>query len=102
MHIKTSGKFDRQKKDLLLQQPELKTPIFDSIRQFQKNPKDTRLGAHPLKRKMTGTYAFSVTDDIRIIFEKTGPQTVRFIGIGTHPQMYPGYRKTSASMLNDA
>jgi len=71
------------------------------VKLFQKNPQDTRLGTHPLKRKMTGRYSFSVTDDIRIIFEWIGPLDVRFLAIGPHHRVYPGYRKTAASELND-
>ena len=55
---------------------------------FKKNPDDTRLDNHPLKRAMKGKWAFSITDDIRIIYEKIGPQTVRFLAIGKHTEVY--------------
>lgn len=96
MRIKPNSEYDRMLQELLLQQPELKELIFQRIRLFKKNPRDTRLAAHPLTRRMTGKYAFSVTDDIRIVFD------VRLLTIGTHPRVYPGYhQKLSQTSLSE-
>lgn len=80
-------------KKLIQESPELQQSIDQAIDRFKKNPIDTRLDVHPLRRSRQGTYALSVTDDIRIIFKYTAATTVYFLKIGTHPQVYPGYGK---------
>jgi mRNA-degrading endonuclease YafQ of YafQ-DinJ toxin-antitoxin module len=47
-----------------------------------------RLSNHALTKSMKGKWAFSITDDIRIIYEKIGPQTIRFLAIGKHTEVY--------------
>jgi len=37
---------------------------------------------------MKGKWAFSVTDDIRIVYEWLGKTTVRFLAIGRHSKVY--------------
>jgi mRNA-degrading endonuclease YafQ of YafQ-DinJ toxin-antitoxin module len=37
---------------------------------------------------MKGKWAFSITDDIRIIYEWKDKNVVRFLAIGTHPEVY--------------
>ena len=59
------------------------------IRWFKKNPHDTRLDNHLLTKKMIGKWAFSITDDIRIVYEWTNQTTVRFLAIGSHNKVYP-------------
>jgi mRNA-degrading endonuclease YafQ of YafQ-DinJ toxin-antitoxin module len=58
-----------------------------------RNPDDTRLDRHPLTKKMGGKWAFSITDDIRIVYEWLGKNTVRFLAIGKHRKVY--FRKSS-------
>lgn len=67
--------------------------ILESVRArvklFRKNPEDTRLDNHPLHKRMKGKWAFSVDEDIRIIYEWVGKTTVRFLSIGHHFDVYP-------------
>jgi len=37
---------------------------------------------------MKGKFAFSITDDIRIVYEWLGKSTVRFLAIGEHEKVY--------------
>ena len=37
---------------------------------------------------MKGKFAFSITNDIRIIYEWLGKNTVRFLAIGGHKKVY--------------
>jgi mRNA-degrading endonuclease YafQ of YafQ-DinJ toxin-antitoxin module len=55
---------------------------------FRKNPGDTRLDNHDLKKKMFGQRAFSITDDIRIVYKWLGKNEVRFLAIGGHSKVY--------------
>lgn len=68
--------------------PEILVLVLKYINLFKKNSKDTRLGNHKLTGKMAGQYAFSITDDIRIVYEITGKNTVRFLAIGSHDKVY--------------
>lgn len=74
--------------ELLLGSPELKEKIDIIVGLFRKNPKDTRLDSHELKRRMEGKWAFSITDDIRIIYRWVGKNTAEFLAIGGHKKVY--------------
>ena len=75
-------------KELLQSQPELEGEINQRIKWFSKNPDDTRLDNHDLKKKMLGQNAFSITGDIRIVYKWLGKNEVRFLAIGGHPKVY--------------
>lgn len=62
--------------------------IKERFRLFTKNPDDTRIKTHPLRRSLKGKFAFSIDDDIRIIFEWMGKRTARFLAIGGHKEVY--------------
>jgi len=57
-------------------------------RVFRLDAFDPRLGAHKLKGKLRGLWAFSVTRDIRIIFEFLNSDEVLFHDIGPHSTVY--------------
>jgi mRNA-degrading endonuclease YafQ of YafQ-DinJ toxin-antitoxin module len=76
-------------KKLLLGKPDLQSTVDQCVLRFQKNPNDTRLDNHQLTKTLEGKWAFSITDDIRIVYEWIGKNTVRFLAIGGHPQVYP-------------
>ena len=61
----------------------------DAIKKFQHNPYDPSLHNHLLHGDMSGLRAFSVTGDIRIIFEVQGNYAlVIFLEIGGHNKVY--------------
>lgn len=66
--------------------------VAEQIILFRKNPFDTRLRVHALRKKLQGKHAFSVTKDIRIVFEWLGKTTVRFLAIGGHKDVYRSSR----------
>jgi len=86
--IKRTGKFDRMLKELAEQDRALLNPVEEKILLFAKKPTDTRLENHPLKRKLKGKWAFNITDDVRIVYEWQGRNTVRFLAIGGHGKVY--------------
>ncbi len=67
---------------------ELEQIINHQIQWFCKNPNDSRLDNHALTKKLEGEWAFSITDDIRIVYEWLGKTTVRFLAIGGHKRVY--------------
>ena len=86
--IKLSGKFDLSYKELILLESEQKAITWNRVSIFRKNPLDTRLGNHKLKGKLIGKWAFSITDDIRIVYEWKTKNLVRFLAIGRHERVY--------------
>ncbi len=54
---------------------------------FIDNPKDDSLRLHPLKGEMDKYWSFSVTGDIRVIFEIID-DVIFLHNIGTHNQVY--------------
>lgn len=86
--VRTTGKYKRSLEELLFENPDLQITIKQSIYRFQLNPLGTRLSNHPLTRRLEGKWAFSVTGDIRIVYEWIGKSTIRFLEIGPHIKVY--------------
>lgn len=86
--ILESGNYLKMREGLLTEAPETEEEIRKSVKWFANNPDDTRLDNHSLARKMKGKWAFSVADDIRIVYRWIGKSTVRFLAIGPHQEVY--------------
>lgn len=86
--IEKTGKYNQLFNELCFVNPELKTEVDQKVRWFQNNPQDTRLRNHQLAGRLSGKWAFSVTGDIRIVYEWTGKNTARFLAIGVHQKVY--------------
>lgn len=71
-----------------IKDPDLYLLILQKVKLFVNKPNDTRLDNHALRKRMKGKYAFSITDDIRIVYEWIGKKTVRFLAIGGHNKVY--------------
>ncbi len=54
---------------------------------FLTNQRGYPLDDHALTGKLTGKRAFSITADVRVIYEET-ETTIIFLDIGTHAQVY--------------
>ncbi len=74
--------------DLIAKNPLIKPQVNRQVKLFQLNPNDTRLDNHSLTKRMDGKWAFSITDDIRIVYEWIGKRTVRFLASGSHKEVY--------------
>lgn len=86
MIIRSKKLFDKQFKKL----PKgIQQKALQKIEVFSKNPLEKSLHNHQLKGALKGLRAFSVTGDVRIIFQEfDGYVNVLFIAIGTHSQVY--------------
>lgn len=82
------GRFDSEYRELITTQPDIKETVLKRINWFRKNPDDTRLDNHSLTGRLEGKWAFSVTQDIRIVYEWIGKTAVRFLRIGSHDLVY--------------
>ena len=86
MKISFHRRFDKQFTKL---PAPIKKKVIFAIEKFSLDPFDFSLRNHPLHGKLVGKRAFSVTGDIRIIFEEwEGYTLVLFLGMGTHSQVY--------------
>ena len=88
LKIIRTGKYEKLEQDLLLENSKLEVEVLERIIWFKKNPDDTRLENHALTKKMEGRWAFSITDDVRIVYEWLGKTTIRFLAIGGHKKVY--------------
>lgn len=86
--VKWAGKFNKLLDELYVENPELELEVIKRIQWFRSNPDDTRLDNHPLTKRLEGKWAFSITDNIRIVYEWLGKTTVRFLAIGGHGKVY--------------
>ena len=86
--VRLSGKFEISYQELILAESELKEIVWSRVNLFGKNPLDTRLRNHRLRGRLKGKWAFSITDDIRIVYEWKTKNTVRFLAIGKHEKVY--------------
>ena len=55
---------------------------------FLQNPFHPLLNNHALHRPYEGCRSINITGDIRAIYEAVGLDTVHFIALGTHPELY--------------
>ncbi len=88
LKVNRTGKYEKMEQELLLENPELEFEVLTRIKWFCQNPNDTRLDNHPLTKRMTEKWAFSITDDVRIVYEWLGKTIVRFLAIGGHKKVY--------------
>lgn len=88
IRIKYAGVFVEMFEDFRREYPELGEKAKQRIKWFRKNPDDTRLVNHPLRKQFEGKWAFSINEDIRVVYEWIGKTTVRFLAIGPHRLVY--------------
>ncbi|MEK9143395.1 MAG: hypothetical protein AAB481_02090 [Patescibacteria group bacterium] len=88
LKIERTGLFDRTLDELAMRYEGIDVFVEQRIVFFSKNPNDSRLDNHPLRKSMEGRWAFSVNDDIRIVYRWLGKMTVRLLVIGTHEAVY--------------
>jgi mRNA-degrading endonuclease YafQ of YafQ-DinJ toxin-antitoxin module len=60
----------------------------DRILLLQKNIKHPLLKLHPLRGTLNGFYAFSLSGDLRVIFQWISDNHIVLYKIGTHNQIY--------------
>jgi addiction module RelE/StbE family toxin len=66
----------------------LEMRVFERIGLFQNDSRNKVLNNHYLIGKMKGLYSFSITGDIRVIYQWVDNERVLFLDIGSHNQIY--------------
>ncbi len=86
--IDFTGRFNLMYSSVLEKNSELGDEVFKRMNWFRRRPDDQRLDNHALRKRMKGKWAFSITDDVRIVYEWKTKNTVRFLAIGRHEKVY--------------
>ena len=79
--IQLSGNYDSMYRELVGEDKELRNILAEKVKWFRRNPEDTRLDNHPLRKSLKGKWAFSINDDIRIVYEWLDKTFARFLSI---------------------
>ena len=88
VNIHRTGDYERMIEELSDVDERILESVRARVKLFRKNPEDTRLDNHPLHKRMKGKWAFSVDEDIRIVYEWMSKTTARFVAIGRHETVY--------------
>ena len=84
MKIVTSPRFERRARKLKSPHDQL---LRAALRRFAADPLDPLLRTHKLKGGLEGYWAFSVDDDLRVLFRWEGGTCV-LVGLGGHDEIY--------------
>ena len=84
MRITVSSRFVRRAKKLKGPQAGM---LRAALRRFASDPQDPLLHTHRLKGVLSAYWAFSVDDDLRVLFRWDG-DVAFLVNLGTHDQVY--------------
>jgi mRNA interferase YafQ len=84
MRVRASSRFLRRSKKIGEPQASM---LRAALRRFAANPRDPLLRTHKLKGELDGYWAFSVDDDLRVLF-RWDADVVFLVNIGTHDEAY--------------
>jgi len=88
MKVIFSSSFERALKRRVKRNPDLEAIFIEKLEAFKKNPNDPELRNHKLKGDLAGFRAFSISFDLRVVFEVTPEGYALFSDIGTHDDVY--------------
>lgn len=84
MRLSASRRFVRRVKKL--REPQA-TMLRAALRRFAADPGDPLLRVHKLKGELADYWAFSVDDDLRVLFRWNGDE-VFLVNLGCHEEVY--------------
>ena len=86
MTIRFARKFEKSLRKL---SADLRRKTVLAVERFFENPTDPPLRNHQLQGRLDGLRAFSVSSDIRVVFQEfDGYVVVLMLDVGTHDQVY--------------
>lgn len=85
MIIVISKSFDKKFKKL---SQKIQFQIKEKVLIFQESPFDVRLNNHMLHGEMKMIRSINITGDLRILYEEIDDDSVRFLDIDTHSNLY--------------
>lgn len=84
MRVSASSAFLRRARKLKPPRDEL---LRAALRRFAANPNDPLLRTHKLKGDLADYWAFSVDDDLRVVFRWDGDRCF-LVALGSHDEVY--------------
>ena len=84
MRITASGRFLRRAKKLREPQASM---LRAALRRFAADPSDPLLRVHKLKGELQNYWAFSVDDDLRVLF-RWDRDVAFLVNLGSHDEVY--------------
>ena len=84
MRVTASSRFLRRARKL---RPPRDALLRAALRRFAADPTDPLLRTHKLKGDLAGYWAFSVDDDLRVLFRWEGDACF-LVALGTHDEVY--------------
>ena len=84
--VRVTKQFDKSFKKRIGSNPKLRAAYILSLTAFRSGERNYPLNDHPLKGKLKGKRAFSIANDLRVIYEETD-ETYIFLDIGRHNQL---------------
>ena len=86
--VKFSNKFEKQYQNRILQNAKLSKRFDDRLELFTVGISGYPLNDHALTGKLTGKRSFSVSNDIRVLYEIDEYGFCVFLDVGSHNQVY--------------
>ena len=88
MIVRTDPKFDKHYIMRIASNKKLDKQFQVRIRLLSSDPKHPLLKLHKLSGNLENLYSFSITGDIRVLFEKISDNEIMLRDIGSHNQVY--------------
>lgn len=91
MKLVRTASFVRAARRLVKRDPSVASALRTTLELLAEDPFQPRLRTHKLKGKLAGSWAASVTYELRVVFEfvKRGEdQVVLLASVGTHDEVY--------------
>lgn len=88
MKIVYSRRFIKNFKSRVKRRPKLHERFDQRVKLFVQDSSSFVLKDHRLVGKLKSFRAFSVTGDVRVVYTRESKNTIIFIDIGTHNQVY--------------
>jgi addiction module RelE/StbE family toxin len=80
--------FKRSYRKRIVKQPHLKRLFWKKMEDFMSDPFSPQLRTHKLSGKLKGSWAFSIDDNLRVVFEFIDRDKVLLIDFGSHDEVY--------------
>ena len=81
--------FSRTARKFLKRNPDLRSEFERTLRQLEENPDHPKLRLHPLRGRLAGKHAVSLTYSHRIVLILAlGENEIVLLDVGTHDQAY--------------
>jgi len=88
MQVILTDQFRKNFKKRILCNQKLTKKYKERVALFMKSGQSALLHNHLLKGRLNNYWSFSITGDVRLIYTRKDKNTVLFMDIGTHTQVY--------------